>query len=248
MDAIWPPVCSTCVRSLPLMEDSAGEGRYFCPECLADLELRPPAGCPVCGRPHYYSVSHLCGDCLASPPPWSTAAWAAVYQGTVARSIALLKYHGGLNQIPALAALGTARLPRPGYAANGDEEGTDHDLIVPMPLSPKRLEERGFNQAEELALAIYRPWRDRLETRLLVRNDNGGRHQAALPRSRRLEAVKGCFAVADPARVEGAAILLFDDVFTTGATAGEAARTLKKAGAARVDVYTIARTVLQFWR
>ena len=245
MDMIWPPICCTCSRALPLTDGPAEAGQYFCPECLNTLELRPPSSCPLCGRPYFHTNSHLCGDCLSSPPPWNTAAWAMVYQGTAARSIALLKYHGDLNQIPALAALGRACLPWPAYTGD-DEASIIHDLIIPMPISPKRLNERGFNQAEELVATIYRPWRERIETRALIRKDDGRAHQATLSRTLRLKAIRNCFEVTGA--VSGAAVLLFDDVLTTGATAGEATRVLRKAGAARVDVATIARTVLQSWR
>lgn len=207
------------------------------------------AVCPVCGRPFYNSEGHVCGDCLADPPSYGRARAAAVYRGGLSRSIAHLKYGGELHQLRALAALTGAAL----IAALPVESGPDaseavYDLIVPMPISKRRLAERGFNQSAELARIIYRPWAALINEGALLRISDGQAHQAALDARRRRKAIRGCFKVPDPDRVKNARILLFDDVLTTGATAGEAVATLLKAGACRVDLATVARTVLESWR
>ncbi|MDR1044312.1 MAG: ComF family protein [Candidatus Adiutrix sp.] len=245
-DLLWPPVCATCPRALPLAADERDPAAHFCPDCLAELEFMPESLCPLCGRPYFQAGPHLCGDCLRRPPAYDTARSALVYQGTAARSIALLKYHGDLSQIGALAELSSARLAPPEGPARADPDV--YDFIVPMPISPGRLRRRGFNQAAELAKAIYRPWRKKLDEKLLIRPGDGLVHQAALSGAERRRAVRGCFKIPEPSRVKGAAILLFDDVLTTGATAEEAARTLLTAGARRVDLHSTARTVLQDWR
>ena len=230
-DLCWPPVCAVCPRALPLAP--AGWSGCFCPACLATVELLPAAICPVCGRPFYHSAGHLCGDCQADPPPFQTARAAALYQGAVAISIGRLKYHGDLTQTRALAGLATA-IP----------EAAAWDVIVPIPLSSRKLAARGFNQALVLARAAF-PGRP-LEPRLLSRPLEAELPQAALTRGQRRRAIRGSFRASDSVR--GARVLLFDDVITTGATAAEAARTLLAAGANAVHLAAVAMTPRDSWR
>jgi predicted amidophosphoribosyltransferase len=234
-DLWWPPVCAVCPRLLPLAAPEDGWRGHFCPDCQATVEFLPAALCPVCGRPFYHSESRLCGDCLADPPPFLTARAAVVYRGAAARSIGLLKYHGDLTQTRALAGLAAA-LPEP----------PDWDVIVPLPLAPRRLAARGFNQALVLARAVF-PGRP-LEPGLLSRPVDSTLPQAALTRRERQRAIRGSFQAPAPGLVRGAGVLLFDDVVTTGATAAEAARTLLAAGARAVHLAAVAMTVRDSWR
>ena len=240
-DLLWPPVCAVCSRLLPLAENGAGGERHFCRRCLEAVEFMPASLCGICGRPFYSSPEHVCGDCLASPPLYRQARSALVYQGAVARSISLLKYYGDLSQLKVLADLA-----RP-LAGSLMEEG-GFEVVIPMPVSDGRYRERGFNQAQELAGDLYAPWKERINPAALRRPGNENTHQASLSAKSRAKAIKGCFAVDEPGHIQGARILLFDDVFTTGATASEAVATLLKAGAASVDIFTLARTVLASWR
>ena len=111
------------------------------------------------------------------------------------------------------------------------------DLLIPVPLHPKRLKHRGFNQALLLAQAFPEA---PLAREAVVRM----RHtqpQVGLNPKERQDNVKGAFAVPDPALVKGKNVLLIDDLFTTGSTVKECARVLRKAGARRVEVLTVAR-------
>lgn len=251
-DLIWPPVCAVCPRLLPLPKNSgrvgnnwAGDPAHdFCPECLATVEALPPSLCRLCGRPFYHSPEHVCGDCLAAPPPFRQARSAVVYGGAASRSIALMKYYGDLSQARPLAALAAGALT-PLLNSRG---GAEYDFILPLPISPARLRQRGFNQTVELAGQLFRPWRGLINEDLLARSSDGRAHQAGLSARRRRQAIKGCFTVPRPEAVLGKALLLFDDVYTTGATVYEAAGALMNAGAAFVDVVTIARTVMAQWR
>ena len=202
---------------------------------LADLWW-PPV-CAVCPRalplaaPSQGWRGHFCPPCQATvelPPPRHWARAAALYQGAVARSIGLLKYKGDLTQIRPLAAL-AALIPEPPEAC---------DVIVPMPLSPRRARARGFNQALVLARAAF-PGRP-LEPRLLARPVEAELPQAALTRGERQKAIRGSFKASG--LVRGLKVLLFDDVVTTGATAAEAARTLMAAGAGTVHLAALALT------
>ncbi|MDR2934640.1 MAG: double zinc ribbon domain-containing protein [Candidatus Adiutrix sp.] len=234
-DLWWPPVCAVCPRALPLAPAGSGWRGCFCPACQDTVELLPASVCPVCGRPFHHAAGHLCGDCLADPPPFLTARAAAVYKGAAALSIGRLKYHGDLTQVRALAGLAAA-LP----------ETSAWDVLVPLPLSPRKLAARGFNQALVLARAAF-PGRP-LEPGLLSRPVEAELPQAALSRRERLKAIRGSFRAPAPGLVRGARVLLFDDVITTGATAAEAARTLLAAGARAVHLAAVAMTVRDSWR
>lgn len=236
-DLIWPPVCAGCGASLPF-SDSLGYASFYCRRCLATIEFMPENFCPVCGRPYWGTPAHLCGDCLTNPPPYTTARAAVVYGGEAAHCLLKLKYHGDLNQAAALAAL---------CHKNAQIMDAEAQFIIPMPLTVERLKRRGFNQALELAGAIYGAALP-IRTEILERTHDGHRHLASLSAKERRAAIKGCFSVREPGAVRGANILLFDDILTTGATASEAARTLLAAGAASVELRTVARAVPSDWR
>ncbi len=113
------------------------------------------------------------------------------------------------------------------------------DLLIPVPLHPRRERERGFNQAALLAREVGSRWELRVGDRLLRRirateAQSGGRRE-------REENVKGAFRAVRPDQVEGRRLLLIDDVLTTGATVNECAKTLLAAGADEVTVYSLAR-------
>ena len=116
------------------------------------------------------------------------------------------------------------------------------DMIVPVPLHKTRRKERGFNQALLLARHLSRWTQVPLMERVLVRHRSTAA-QAGLSRGQRRRNIRGAFRVEDRAAVRKRAVLLVDDVFTTGATLNECARMLRKQGAHRVDVLTIARVV-----
>src|SRR5262249_26772570 len=114
------------------------------------------------------------------------------------------------------------------------------DAVVPVPLHPSRLRERGFNQAERLAriMAQERHWKLDANGLLRVRPTSS---QTNLPRTERAANVRGAFAPREPMRFAGKAVLIVDDVITTSATLKEAARVVREAGATRVCVVALAR-------
>jgi ComF family protein len=116
-------------------------------------------------------------------------------------------------------------------------------LIVPVPLHPERMRERGFNQAEALGAALGRLMELPLDVWSLVRTIHTEKHRAGMDARGRLESVEAAFQVTRPRLIEMERILLVDDVFTTGATVSACARVLKEAGAQAVFVLTIARPV-----
>jgi len=196
----------------------------LCLQCHAGLPMLAP-GCPVCAMP--CPGGEPCGTCLAHPP-WfdgTVAAWR--YEYPVDRLVQALKFHGRLALAPYFAR---ALAGRVGHA----------DLVIPMPLHASRLVERGFNQAVEIASCLARETGNRILPRGAVRI-RPTQPQANLPLEERSKNVRGAFECG--LDLAGTSIALVDDVMTTGATLNELARVLKRAGAARVENWVVARTL-----
>lgn len=222
LQLLLPQRCSLC--RLP----SPGP---VCADCRADLPWNHSA-CPLCARPQAGS-SHVCAVCAARPPPFD-AGWSAFrYQTPVDRAVHGLKYHAGFRSAHWLGlemARALARRPQP-----------LPQLLLPVPLHDGRLRRRGYNQALELARALGGQLGVAVDARgarrLRATTDQIG--QSAAQRRRN---VQGAFTV-DAVRLRGKHIALVDDVMTTGSTLAELARACRKAGAARIEVWTAARTI-----
>lgn len=186
---------------------------------------------------------HRCSDCLSANGHYGRARAVGVYQGALMALVHQLKYRGRL----ALAAP-MGRMLHDTYDHYWGEQSVD--LVVPIPLHPRHLRRRGFNQAALLLRAWQRaadqdpaaPVRPVAAMHTLVRSHRT-RSQTGLNRRERQRNIRGAFAVYDRDGIRQQRVLLLDDVFTTGATVEEAARTLLAAGAAAVDVLTFARTL-----
>ena len=169
-----------------------------------------------------------CGACLEHPPAFDDVSAAYAYAFPVDALVHALKYGGNLSIAPMLAeALAANPLPRV-------------DALIPAPLAPGRLRERGFNQAQELARTIGR----RLKIPLLAhacRKVSDTAPQAALPWKERARNVRAAF-VCDT-DLTGLRVAIVDDVMTSGATVNELSRNLKRAGAVHVSAWVIARTL-----
>lgn len=175
----------------------------------------------------------VCGACLREAPPldacFAAVSYAYPWSGLVAR----FKFNGEAGWAASLAARMAAV---PGLAA----ELARCDVVLPMPLAPRRLAERGFNQALLLARALDR---GKTDPGLLLRLRETGA-QVSLDRAGRQANVKGAFGV-EPLRaaeVRGKAVMLIDDVMTSGASLHAAAKVLRQAGARRVAAAVVART------
>ena len=172
----------------------------------------------------------MCGRCLTHPPVFAHTTAAFAYEWPVAELIHQYKYAGNL----ALARLlGQSVATRLTHAA---------DLIVPMPLAPRRLRERSFNQALEIARVIRQITGVPLAANA-CRRVRDTAPQASLPWKARAKNIRGAF-VCD-ADVRGMRVAVIDDVMTTGATLNELARNLLKAGALEVQGWMVARTLKQ---
>jgi ComF family protein len=224
----WLDLGSTLGRSLLgqdcLLCGAASGGELLCAGCNADLPWLGVA-CPQCSGP---SGGEVCGACLARPPQFDATLAVWRYEFPVDRLVHALKYGRRL----ALAELfGQALAARVG--------ARPVDAVVPMPLAPRRLAERGFNQALEVARRVANRIGARLEPGLVERVRDTV-PQTDLPHDARAANVRGAFACAGAPAGETLAVV--DDVMTTGATVEELARTLKRAGALRVENWVVART------
>jgi ComF family protein len=232
---LLPTPCRLCGGPL-------GPGRHsvVCRACWAGLPSIAEGGCPCCGKPYggpagpNASPANACGDCRAAPPPFLLARACLHYRDEGGgRPLVLAMKYGGR---PGLAEALGRRMADEAPVRLG--QGT-FDLVVPVPLGRARLRERGFNQAALLARPIAGRAGVALDERSL-RRARPTPPQAGSPAARAAN-VRDAFALARRARVAGRRVLLVDDVFTTGATARECARTLLAGGAASVAVYTLAR-------
>jgi ComF family protein len=231
LDLLLPPRCLGC--GVPV--DRNG---LLCTECWSGLNFIAPPLCDCCGLPFAYAVAERtrCAACLAVPPDFARARAVLVYDDASRRLILGFKHADRLEAAPAFGRW---------LARAGAELAAGADLIVPVPLHRWRLFRRRYNQAAVLALALGREVGRPVVPDLLVRR-RATPSQGGLGRAGRRRNVAGAFALRrGPAdRVAGRRILLVDDVHTTGATVGACARVLRQAGAAAVDVLTLARVTL----
>ena len=235
LDAIFAARCVGCDVPLPRGGERTDEARAFCELCAATCN-EPEPGCLVCGQELvalFGAVSRgPCGACLAKPPPFRSAHWGYEYGGAVQDAIKRLKF-GGREDVAG---------PLVRAAFRGANVGEGWDAIVPVPLHWWRLARRGFNQATALAHALSGVTRAPVATSWL-RRKRATAPQSRLPESQRDANVRGAFEVTRRDKVRGRALLLVDDVVTTCATTWECARVLRRAGAASVDVWSVARTL-----
>jgi ComF family protein len=216
-----------------LCGDPGTNGRVLCTGCDADLPVRGPA-CGRCAEPlpatgPGHAELTVCGACLWRPPPYVAIDVPFPYSAPIDWLVRRLKFHGDLAAGRLLGDL-VAREVAPHL-------GTV-DCIVPVPLHPARLRERGFNQVAELARPLARRLGLAMRTDALVRRRRGP-PQMELPADRRRGNVRHAFG-AGAARIPGS-VLLVDDVVTTASTVREAARALRAAGADEVRVLAAAR-------
>jgi len=197
----------------------------LCPACDADLPRLAGTLCPRCALPSPGAA--VCGRCLADAPHYDATVAALAYRFPADTLVHSLKFRGQLALAPLMGNLLIEKIKE------------RIDLVVPVPLSRERLRERGYNQAAEIARHIAKQRRVPLELTIMTRERNT-QAQADLPWSDRARNVRGAFRC--ERSLDGAAIAVVDDVMTTGATLDELAATLKRAGAARVVNWVIART------
>jgi ComF family protein len=204
-----------------------------CDRCVTRFAPELPR-CRRCGLRTGTAVA-LCGACLADPPPFDACSVGCDYAFPWDSLIADFKFSARVELAAPLAQRLLEAVRRDG--------GPLPQWVLPVPLAPQRLAERGYNQAWELARRVARGLGCQADARLLDR-PLAGAHQAELGLAQRLKNLRGAF-VPNPHRrvsMHGQHVAVVDDVMTSGATLRVAAAALRRAGAARVDVWVLART------
>jgi len=228
---LLPSTCALC---------GGGGDDVVCAGC-SDAYARPrPTRCGQCANPlpggDAYSAGRepLCGRCLDDPPPFDATVAAVDYAIPLDQLVLQLKFGARLALAPWFARqMRDAMLARPNLALP--------DLLCPVPLGPRRLVERGFNQALEIARPLAAALGVACHPALALRTLDTPAQSGTAPDARARN-VRGAFAVADPDLVEGRHVGLVDDVMTSGHTLGELAAAFKRCGAARVTNLVFART------
>ncbi|HJX12646.1 MAG TPA: ComF family protein [Dehalococcoidales bacterium] len=219
LDLLFPPWCIGCGR----------EGDYLCGNCRRSLPVIVPPVCPRCGRPRTPGAS--CPGCIEEPADIDGIRAPFLFDGAIRRAVHELKYRNLRALVPALARFLNDYLA---------ENPLPAEVLVPVPLHPRRLRERGYNQSALLARELGKL------TGLPVVERGFVRHRYVSPQARsadvneRRRNVAGAFAGTSPEGLEGRQVLLIDDVSTSGTTLNACAGVLKSAGAASVWGLTLA--------
>ena len=212
-----PGSCLLCAA------DSASS--LLCPACTADLPRQAATVCPQCAIET--PLGERCGTCLKSLPAFTRTIAPFRYEFPVDRLVQALKYS---HRLPLAKWFGNS--------LSGQITAGEHDLLLPLPLHPLRLRDRGFNQSAEIARAIHNQLGIPMDVDCLARK-RATPPQAALPLKERARNVRGAFECT--ADLSGKRILLVDDVMTTGSTLRECARVLQLHGAAQITLAVAAR-------
>lgn len=223
---LLPAECLLCHTLLSPRDVSA----IVCPVCRHRWRAVRPPWCARCGQPEpHFGPCRLCAGWPAALRAVRSAVW---LEEGARRAVHALKY-GGLPRVADDLAAAMLKL---------SPQSDEPTVLIPIPLAPKRLRERGYNQSEVLARALARRWRIPVLVDLLVRTRETPTQTTLTPETR-LANVAGAFSPRQGSGV-GRTVVLVDDVFTTGATLAEAARALEQAGATTIHGVTFARAAI----
>lgn len=237
---LFPADCRVCGDPL-----AAFSRVPVCDGCWNSLSEQSGPLCSRCGESLGISDFGEAGEALCRPcrlvaPEFDRAVAHGLYAGTMRSLLHLLKYEGLQPVAAKLGALLAAQVA-------GVPDLPAKVLVVPVPLFAGKRRERGFNQSELLARAVCvamrqlrSGWDGELAPGILIRQ-RATKSQAGLTNAERRRNLRGVFSVPDPEKLRGHDVLLIDDIYTTGATARACSAALKKGGAARVWVATVAR-------
>ncbi|QWR77246.1 ComF family protein [Candidatus Magnetomonas plexicatena] len=214
------PLCSNAGKDVSIAP--------ICRDCWGAIERLKGGVCRLCSKPGLHPDVTICGDCYADRPRVSSLLAYSIYDGALKEAIHLFKFSKIFRFSTPLGKL-LCELPIP-----------EADVIVPVPLTRKRLNHRGFNQSLLLADKISKHTGIKLSIDLLLKKKETD-SQTLLNKDDRKKALRGAFHVAK--NIKNTRVILVDDVVTTGTTINECAKTLLKAGATHVTAVVLARTV-----
>lgn len=224
LDCLFPPFCCDCGKL----------GCEICPDCWKKIAvINQNLICPICGD--ISPQKTICASCGSNTKPafFQMRSW-GIYSGVLKKAIQRLKFERGFGVIPYLIPVCVEFISSLHISI---------DLIIPVPLSKKRLKERGYNQSDLIANSISKrlgmPYSLKSLTRI-----KSTRSQVGLNAMERAENVLNAFE-GNPELLKDRSVLLIDDITTTGSTINESSKALMTAGAKRVYCFTIARTPIQ---
>ena len=232
LDLIYPPLCQACGKKLEVFNRL-----FLCEVCYNNIRWINPPFCKRCGKSIGYDedIRSVCESCKTKTYYFDSCYSVCVYEGTIRECIHKFKYNAKL----ALGALFTDLMTD--FAEKHiDIQG--FDCIIPVPLHRVKHRERTFNQAALLAASLSKKFKLPLlgNTLTRIRLD---KPQIMLPKNRRLKDIKDAFKIRKSHLLKNKAVLLIDDVFTTGATVNECSRILKEAKVKKIEVLALARGV-----
>ncbi len=221
-DIFYPISCGGC---------NAATGSVLCDACIDTFRpVEEEKACPVCGRPVGKPV--LCGACMEEKRAFRRGYFGYYFEGRLREAIHSFKFNGRIDVGEYLV-----RLLRERFGTITENV----DCVVPIPVTEKRLTERGFNQSFIIAEEIAKMTNKELCPSVLTKTKNT-KDQYALSRKERKRNISGVFAIKNGQQISGKRVLLVDDLFTTGYTAQEATRLLVKSSAKEVVFFALART------
>jgi ComF family protein len=218
---LYPSRCPLCGNSADVFSHAP-----VCGLCWSEIRRYTGPSCRVCALPFTSEHARLCGQCLKKSPPFSKVITYGLYEGSLREAINQFKFHG------------VRRLSKPLGSLLLASDLPAVDAVVPVPVTVRKLRERGFNQSLLLAKIIAKKIRVPLLMDTLLKKKETP-PQIGLTARERLMNLRNAFTV--KGSVDAMRLLLVDDVMTTGATVTECSKQLMKAGAEEVIVLTLAR-------
>ena len=230
LDFLVPPniTCIYCGREIGIPNKFNA-----CDECLKNLPFNNQKICRLCGA-KIVDEAEICLSCFYSPPPFSVARAPFLYDFPISGLISNLKFENAKFTAAPLAQF---------MIETYRQHNFDAEVVIPVPLTPKRQKERKYNQAELLAQEIAKEFGLELLTDVAARSKHTA-PQARLNWRARQENMRGAFTLLDKSKIKGKKILVVDDVFTTGATIKSFCRELQKAKPKNICVLTLAHTYI----
>ncbi len=226
LNTLFPESCPVC--RMPATDHTTAP---ICNDCWQSIAPYHGPRCRTCGRPLVSGVSLECGDCIQHRPAFDSAGSFGLYDGVLRQAINQLKYHNIKRLSKPLSEMVLQmKLPRV-------------DAVLPVPLYKTRLKQREFNQSALIAKNTGEHLGCTMLPHALVKIRDT-KPQVGLRSGERRANIRKAFAVQSKELIEGKDILIIDDVITTGATVSECAKTVKKAGAARVHVIALAHGIM----
>jgi ComF family protein len=227
---VFPLCCQICGVPLDFTQNGT-----ICNDCFSRFTFLKKPYCPVCGLMFLKTGgdSHRCVACRNNPPYFFKARSLVRYSEDVGVLVHKFKFGGDLSLLSTFGKWAENR--------NWPVSGSKADYIIPVPLHPARIRDRGFNQAALLA-GVFFPT-EKYKIKHFLKRIKQTTPQSKLGGESRRKNLKNCFKLFDTSIVKDKIIYLVDDVFTTGTTVNECSRVLVEAGAKRVEVFTVAMVV-----